>query len=67
MTQVDVQTSLRKLSEVASGAQIPGARDYQEDAFRLMIFGEDEPSASVEVLLLLADGMGGACWRCACQ
>ena len=38
-----------------SGAQIDGARDYQEDAFLITHLGEGEGGS----LVIVADGMGG--------
>lgn len=38
-----------------SGAQIDGARDYQEDAFLITHLGEAEGGS----LVIVADGMGG--------
>lgn len=40
-----------------SGRQILGARDRQEDAFRIVLQDTEDPGA--DLLLLLADGMGG--------
>ncbi|WP_434618453.1 PP2C family protein-serine/threonine phosphatase [Tabrizicola sp. M-4] len=42
---------------VVSGRQILGARERQEDAFR--IIRQDETDPGTDLLILLADGMGG--------
>ena len=57
--QPDVRNNLQELSGIVAGAQIPGARDYQEDTFHLEFFGTDEAGVPGEALLVLADGMGG--------
>ena len=41
-----------------AGAQIDGARDYQEDAFLISRVGESADSRGA-ALLIVADGMGG--------
>ncbi len=47
---------MQKLSDPFAGNQIAGGREYQEDAFKIC---ELPNSKSKELLLLLADGMGG--------
>ena len=41
-----------------AGGQIAGAREYQEDDFRIVGFRDRDPD-SCDLLLVLADGMGG--------
>jgi len=47
---------MQGLSELLAGGQIPGGRDYQEDAFQITRFRQAD---SEGLLLVLADGMGG--------
>ncbi|MCC7412968.1 MAG: SUMF1/EgtB/PvdO family nonheme iron enzyme [Gammaproteobacteria bacterium] len=49
------ETAMRFAFNIA-GAQIDGARDYQEDAFLITHLGDKEGGAS---LVIVADGMGG--------
>ena len=42
-----------------SGAQIDGARDYQEDAFLITHLGDSESESEGGSLVIVADGMGG--------
>ena len=41
-----------------AGGQIAGAREYQEDDFRIVGFRDRDPDGC-DLLLVLADGMGG--------
>ena len=47
---------MQQLADSFAGNQIAGGREYQEDAFKVCDFRN---SQSKELLLLLADGMGG--------
>ncbi len=47
---------MQKLSNPFAGNQIAGGREYQEDAFKICDLRNGKPK---ELLLLLADGMGG--------
>ena len=49
---------LQGFSHLADGAQIAGARPYQEDDYRITGFREKDPDGC-DLLLVLADGMGG--------
>lgn len=44
--------------DLVAGDQITGARPYQEDSFRITTFADIGPS-DCDILLVLADGMGG--------
>ena len=51
---------MNALDQWVAGDQIQGGRDYQEDAFRLVLVEAAGGRAAVaRLLLLLADGMGG--------
>jgi len=47
------------LSLEISGAQIAGARDYQEDAFLTTFLDDDSGNSKSAALVIVADGMGG--------
>lgn len=50
--------SLPGLQDLLAGGQIRGARPYQEDNFRISTFPDGDPDGC-DVLMVLADGMGG--------
>lgn len=54
MTASDVA----ELGDLIAGDQIVGAREHQEDHFRIAGFGADHANGC-DVLMVLADGMGG--------
>ena len=58
MTDVDEFTDLPGLADLFAGDQIAGAREYQEDDFRIAGFPDGDPDGC-DLLLVLADGMGG--------
>jgi formylglycine-generating enzyme required for sulfatase activity/serine/threonine protein phosphatase PrpC len=48
-----------ELSLEISGAQIAGARDYQEDAFLTTYLDDESGDSKSSALVIVADGMGG--------
>ncbi|MDE2905109.1 MAG: protein phosphatase 2C domain-containing protein [Acidobacteriota bacterium] len=52
------RAGLPGFADLLAGDQIPGARRYQEDCFRLAGFPEPDPDGC-DLLMVLADGMGG--------
>ena len=58
MTDVGECADLPGFADLFAGDQIAGAREYQEDDFRITGFPDGDPDGC-DLLLVLADGIGG--------
>ena len=58
MTDTRDEVDLRGCEDLVAGDQIAGARGYQEDDYRTAGFPDGDPDGC-DLLLVLADGMGG--------